>query len=153
MSMMDIIAKKIQLLGRYGHYGAWTVALISLVGSLYFSEVLGWLPCLLCWYSRILMYPIVVIGAVGILRKDHNWALYALPLSIGGVALSFYHSLLQWGIISEAVAPCRTGLSCATKNLNLLGFITVPFLAFLSFAAITVCLTFYWKENTNVERS
>lgn len=153
MSIMEIIALKIRLLGRYGHYVAWTIALIGLVGSLYLSDVVGWVPCTLCWYARILMYPIVAIGAVGILRKDYNWSLYALPLSIAGVALTLYHSLLQWGIISEALAPCRSGLSCATKQLNLLGFITIPFLAFLAFVAITVCLSFYWKENSNVKRS
>ncbi len=153
MTIMDVIRKKIQLLGRYGNYGAWTVALVGMLGSLYLSDVVGWVPCTLCWYSRILMYPIVAIGAVGILRKDHNWALYAMPLSIGGVVLSLYHSFLQWGIIPEAIAPCRSGISCATKQLNLLGFITIPFLGFLSFVAITVCLYFYWKEHKNVERS
>jgi len=107
MTIMDLIRKKVQLLGRYGNYGAWTIALVGLLGSLYLSDIVGWVPCTLCWYSRILMYPIVVIGAVGILRKDHNWSLYALPLSIGGVVLSLYHSLLQWGIIPEAIAPCR----------------------------------------------
>ena len=153
MSIMDIIRKKVQLLGRYGDYGAWSVALVSMVGSLYLSDIVGWVPCTLCWYMRILMYPIVAIGAVGILRKDSNWSLYALPLSIGGMVVALYHSLLQWGIISEALAPCRNGVSCATKQLNLLGFITIPFLAFLSFVAITVCLSFYWKENSNVKRS
>ena len=153
MTIMDLIRKKIQLLSRYGNYGAWTIALVGMLGSLYLSDIVGWIPCILCWYSRILMYPIVVIGAVGILRKDHNWSLYALPLSIGGVVLSLYHSLLQWGIIPEAIAPCRSGISCATKQLNLLGFITIPFLALLAFVAITVCLYFYWKENKNVERS
>lgn len=153
MTIMELVTKKIQLLGKYGNYGAWTIALLGLVGSLYLSDVVGWVPCTLCWYARILMYPIVAIGAVGILRKDPNWSIYALPLSIAGIGLTFYHSLLQWGIIPEALAPCRIGLSCATKQLNLLGFITIPFLAVLSFIAITVCLFFYWKENKSVERS
>ena len=153
MTIMEIITKKIQLLGRYGNYGAWTIALVGMLGSLYLSDVVGWVPCALCWYSRILMYPIVVIGAVGILRKDHNWSLYALPLSIGGVLLSLYHSVLQWGFISEVLAPCSNGITCATKELNLLGFITIPFLAFLAYVAITVCLVFYWKENSSVKGS
>lgn len=150
MDIMKTTTRPLGLLGRYGHYAAWTVALLSLMISLYFSDVLGWVPCLLCWYARILMYPIVVIGAVGILRKDASWSLYALPLSVMGMGLTLYHSLLQWGIISETLAPCHVGLSCVTKQLNLFGFITIPFLGFLAFAAITISLFFYWKENQRV---
>lgn len=150
---METILRFQSLFGRYGHYAAWTIALVSMVVSLYFSEVIGWVPCILCWYARILMYPIVAIGAVGIIRKDAAWSLYALPLAIMGTGLTLYHSLLQWGIIPEAVAPCQIGISCVTKQLNLLGFITIPFLGFLAFAAITVCLSLYWKENRNVKGS
>lgn len=75
--------------GNYGGYAAWTIALLSLAGSLYFSEALGWVPCMLCWFTLILIYPIVAIGAVGILRRDKGWPLYALPLSNMELFLSF----------------------------------------------------------------
>lgn len=137
---------------RYGHYAAWAIALASMAGSLFFSEVLHYIPCNLCWWGRILMYPVVAIGAIGILRRDRAWPLYALPLTLAGAVLAFYHSLLQWDIIPEVIQTCVMGVPCSEKNINLLGFITIPFLELLAFMAINVCLYLYWKENTRVPR-
>ena len=133
-----------------GHYVAWTIALLAMVISLYLSDVLHLVPCVLCWYTRILMYPLVAIIGVGILRRDRQWVYYATPLVGLGLLVTTYHSLLQWGIIPEAVAPCASGVSCATKYINLLGFVTIPFLGWLSFAGIAVCLYLYWKETNRV---
>jgi disulfide bond formation protein DsbB len=138
---------------RHAQYAAWAIALAALLGSLFFSEALHYLPCSLCWWGRILMYPIVAIGAVGIIRKDHAWPLYALPLTLAGSLLALYHSLLQWGVIPEVLKPCVIGVPCTTKYVNFLGFITIPFLELLAFTAINVCLYLYWKENTRVPRS
>jgi disulfide bond formation protein DsbB len=139
--------------GRHGHYLAFTIALLALAGSLFYSGVLHFAPCDLCWYGRILMYPLVAIVAVGILRRDHGWVFYAAPLTIAGTTLALYHSLLQWGLIPEAIRPCVAGVPCTTKYINYLGFITIPFLELLAFTAINVCLYLYWKENTRVPRS
>lgn len=119
-------------------YLAWFQAIIATLGSLFLSEILHWTPCLLCWYQRILMYPLVLIIAVGILRKDKGLPLYVLPISILGLLISFYHNLLQWGIISEAGAPCTLGVSCVSKYAGWFGFVTVPLLSFVAFAVITV---------------
>jgi disulfide bond formation protein DsbB len=124
-------------------YAAWVVALISLLGSLGFSEVLHLAPCVLCWWQRIFMYPMVVIAGVGILRRDEGWAHYVFPLAVVGTVVALYHSLLQWGILPEAVAPCVAGVSCVTKQINWLGFITIPFMSMLAFGAISIVTAAY----------
>ena len=121
-------------------YLAFAIALASMLGSLYYSEVRDLPPCLLCWYQRICMYPLVVITAVGIWRRDAGMPWYALPLSIAGFGFAVYHYLLQKGIIAEALAPCQAGISCTTKQVEYFGFVTIPFLSGLAFAAIAVCL-------------
>ncbi len=143
-------ATSLGLIGRYGHYLAWTIALLSMLLSLYLSDVLHFLPCVLCWWTRILMYPLVAVIGVGILRREWQWVYYVLPLTLVGNALTAYHSLLQWGIIPEALAPCTNGIPCTTKYLDFFGFVTIPFLGLLAFTGINVCLYLYWKENKRV---
>ncbi len=76
-------------------YFSWFTAAAATAGSLYFSEIAHLPPCVLCWYQRILMYPLVLIIAVGILRKDKSLPFYVLPLSILGGGIAFYQYLLQ----------------------------------------------------------
>ncbi len=126
-------------------YVAWFQALSATLGSLFFSEILKFPPCLLCWYQRILMYPLVWIIAAGILRKDKHLAVYVLPLSVLGMIIAFYHNLLYYNIIPESQIPCTLGISCTTKFIEIMGFITIPFLSYLSFLLITVCMIIYSK--------
>lgn len=124
-------------------YLAWAVALVAMLGSLYFSEVLLFPPCILCWYQRICIYPIVVLLLVGILRKDKNVPYYVLPLSITGLVISVYHNLLYYQILPESVAPCVNGISCTTKFVEYLGFITIPFLSLVALTIITASMSMY----------
>ena len=96
-------------------YLAWGQAVIATLGSLYYSEIRHFTPCILCWYQRILMYPLVILIAVGILRKDKNLPYYVLPLSFGGMIIALYHVLLQKGILPEQIAPCTLAASSTTK--------------------------------------
>lgn len=121
-------------------------AMIATCGSLFFSEVLGWLPCELCWFQRILMYPLTAILTVGILRDDRGVYLYALPLSITGMAVSLFHYLEVLKII--APSPCQGGVPCSVDYLTPiltgpLSFIKIPFLALVAFAIISVMLGNY----------
>lgn len=136
-------------ISRHAHYIVFTIALLSTLISLYFSDILHWPPCNLCWYTRILMYPLIPIIGLGILRRETAWLPYVLPLTIAGQLLTAYHSLLQWGVIPD-LTPCVNSVPCATKYLNLFGFITIPFLGFIAFAGINVCLYLYWKETKRV---
>lgn len=124
------------------------IALTSTLGSLYFSEILKLPPCLLCWYQRIFMYPLVVIFAVGIWKKDKNIPYFALPLSIIGVIIAAYHNLLYYKIIPESLAPCTLGISCTTKQIEWLGFISIPFLSLLAFIAITLLVLLFKRYST-----
>ena len=124
-------------------YLAFAVALVGLLGSLYFSEVMDFAPCTLCWYERIAMYPLVPILIVGILRNDRGWIFYSWPLIIFGLLVSIYHNLLYWKIIPEKLAPCQVGVSCTTEYIEWLGFITIPLLALVGFLVLAILIGIY----------
>ena len=128
-------------------YLAWVIALLSTVGSLFFSEVMGLPPCALCWYQRIAMYPLVLIVAVGILARDGRMRAYALPLALAGLAVAVYHNLLYYGVIPATLTPCSEGASCTERQIEWLGFITIPLMGLASFAGVTLCLLFYKPER------
>lgn len=130
-------------------YAAWIQSIVATMGSLYFSEILHYTPCILCWYQRILMYPLVIIIAVGILRKDKKIYQYVLPMSILGLSIAFYHNLLQWGILPESVAPCTLAASCVVKQVGYFGFITIPVMSFTAFTIISILMLLLWKYNKN----
>jgi disulfide bond formation protein DsbB len=119
---------------------AWTLALVATVGSLFFSEVMQLPPCVLCWYQRIAMYPLVLIIGIGIISKDVRMKIYALPLCLVGLAISVYHNLLYYGIIPESIMPCQQGISCTSRQIEWLGFITIPLMSLTAFILITICL-------------
>jgi disulfide bond formation protein DsbB len=128
-------------------YLAWGVSLAAMLGSLYFSNVRQFPPCVLCWYQRICMYPLVVILAVGILKKDKNLAYYVLPLSLAGLGISFYHNLLYYKILPESLSPCVAGISCTTKFIEYFGFVTIPFLSFAAFLIINIAMFIHMKSQ------
>lgn len=122
-------------------------SLLATLGSLFASEIANFPPCVLCWYQRICIYPIVILAAIGIVRKDKNVGYYILPLSIIGGFISILHNLWYWNLLPEASVPCVAGISCTTKYIEWFGFVTIPFLAFLAFAVITVCTIVYIRTN------
>ena len=128
-------------------YLAWIISVVATVGSLVFSEILKFPPCYLCWYQRIILYPLVLIIAVGILRKDKNLPYYVLPLSITGMAVASYHNLLYYSIIPENIAPCTLGISCISKFIEWFGFVSIPLLSLLSFAVITLIMILSRKSK------
>lgn len=118
----------------------WVLAAVATLGSLFFSEVMGLKPCVLCWYQRIFMYPLVVILLVGMFPLDKSVVRYALPLAVIGWLFAVYHYLLYSGYIPESMQPCDKDASCAEINLELFGFITIPMLSILSYTAIIALL-------------
>ena|SRR5258708_1966806 len=130
---------------KYFLYIAWIQSLVAMSGSLYFSEIRKFPPCVLCWYQRILMYPLTFIIAVGIIKKDKDLPYYVLPLSLIGTVIAFYHNLLYFHIISESLAPCVAGVSCTTKFIALFGFVTIPFLSLCAFLVIDICMLLFLK--------
>lgn len=132
-------------------YAAWLQAAVATLGSLFFSEVMSLPPCVLCWYQRIAMYPLVLILAVSLIRKDGAARAYGLPLAFCGLAVALYHNLLYYKLIPESIKPCTSGVSCTTRQLDWLGFITIPLLSFVSFLVIVLCLVCYNSEKTRHE--
>jgi disulfide bond formation protein DsbB len=125
------------LLSQSGYYVALLVVWIAMCGSLFFSEVWGWLPCVLCWYQRILMYPLALILPVGILRRDTALYMYVLPFSLLGAGVSLYHYVLvKTDLFPEP--PCNINIPCTVEYLNLLGFINIPLLALTAFLLISL---------------
>lgn len=119
---------------------AWITAIIATLGSLYFSEVRHFIPCTLCWYQRIFMYPLAIILGVAVYRNDKGIYKYVLPLSIIGMTLSGYHVLLQKVPYLQQFEMCTTGVPCSKDYLDWLGFISIPLMAFTAFTIITICL-------------
>ena len=124
-------------------YAAWIVALAGALGSLFFGEVMKLPPCTLCWYQRICLFPLVAILAVGISLRDRRVALYAAPLVLAGLVIALYHNGVQVGLIPETLTPCTGGSSCGEKQLELLGFITIPMLSAAAFFGVGVFLVLH----------
>lgn len=123
---------------KYADYAAWIVAIAAMSGSLFFSQGMHLTPCILCWFQRICMYPLVFLIPIGILRKDSKLGLYVLPLSLIGLSIALYHVLLYYSIIPESLAPCSAGISCTTKLVEYFGFISIPLLSLMAFTLITI---------------
>lgn len=119
---------------------AWILSLIATLGSLYFSEVRGFIPCSLCWYQRILMYPMVFILGVAVYKNNDKIVPYLLPLPLIGAPLALFHYLKQKVPFFAEVGSCGTGVPCSAEYINWLGFITIPF---LSLAAFSIILTLF----------
>jgi disulfide bond formation protein DsbB len=132
---------------------AWSVAAIATAGSLYFSDVAGFVPCLLCWYQRIAMYPLVLILGVGWVRGDAGVWRYALPPAGLGLAIATYHRVLQERPALELV-PCGVGPPCSGRYLNAFGFITIPTMAGAAFLLLVLLmLTLRVLEKHTTETS
>lgn len=114
----------------------WTQALVATFGSLFYSEIMGYIPCELCWYQRILMYPLVIIYGVAILKKDAQIAFPGLILSGIGMFVSAYHYALQKLPALQGAGGFCGDIPCNLQYVNYLGFITIPFLAGVAFIVI-----------------
>ncbi|ELZ22482.1 disulfide bond formation protein dsbb [Halosimplex carlsbadense 2-9-1] len=112
------------------------VALVATAGSLYLSEGMGLVPCELCWYQRVLMYPLVVVFGVALVEGRPGVYRTVLPLSTLGVAVAAYHSWLQ----IAAGGRCGLGGGCAAVQLRVVG-LTIPNLSLIAFGLITATVT------------
>ena len=128
---------------------AFSVAGVSTAASLWFSEVGGFIPCELCWYQRILMYPLVVVLGVAVWRGDDLLRWRVLPFSLLGVAVSGYHVQLQW--FPDQASSCEMATPCTQQWVDEFGFVSIPVMAFFGFAAITaLVLTATVREDAGL---
>jgi disulfide bond formation protein DsbB len=131
----------------YTLYLAWIVSLVDTLGSLYFSEIKGYIPCELCWFQRIAMYPLSIILGIAAYDNDKNMKKYVLPLSIIGGCISIFHYLEQKVPAMSAIKTCTKGVPCNVDYINWLGFITIPFLALIAFSLITLFMLYTKKGD------
>jgi len=126
----------------------WLLAGTSTTISIFFSSVLEYAPCVLCWYQRICLFPLVLILAAGLFPFDKSVVKYALPLAIAGGLTAFYHTLLYGGFIPASIQPCSQGVSCTEKYIELFGFVSIPMLSFLAFATLITLLLILKRRTT-----
>ena len=117
-------------------FGAWLIATLATLGALFMSEIMGFEPCVLCWWQRIFMFPLVLILALGLFPLDPKVVRYALPLAAIDLLVAGFHVLLTMGIVPESLAPCRQGIPCKTIQIEWFGFVTIPLLSFLAFLTV-----------------
>lgn len=110
-------------------YFAWVIALIAVIGSVYYGEVLNFEPCRLCWYQRIGMFPLAFLLGIAFYKSDFKIAHYCFPLIGFGAFFAFYQSLSQLFPSLQIGALCGESTPCTTA-----GF--APYFSFFGFAAI-----------------
>ncbi|MGG1658822.1 disulfide oxidoreductase [Brevibacillus sp. NRS-1366] len=131
-------------------FASWGFSLIATAGSLFFSEVLKYIPCDLCWYQRILMYPLIILLGIASAKKDYKMSLYALVLSLIGGLISLYHYLVQKVPALHELGNACGIVPCNTDYINWFGFITIPFLALIAFTLISILQVIVMKNTKEI---
>nr|WP_095532802.1 disulfide oxidoreductase [Domibacillus mangrovi] len=131
-------SSKESFIQKYALYAAWIVSVIATLGSLYFSQIKGFVPCELCWIQRIFMYPLAIILGIAAFYNEIHLKKYVLPLSLIGGSISIYHYLVQKVPGFAEVKPCIQGVPCNMNYINWFGFVTIPFLALTAFTLISI---------------
>jgi disulfide bond formation protein DsbB len=130
----------IEWIGPQARALAFVVAALTTAGSLYYSLVAHFIPCELCWYQRIAMYPLAAILLVGLVRRDSAVRWYALPLIAVGAPLSLYHWLVERVPAFAQTSSCSAVAPCTAPYFQEMGFVTLAFMALSSFLLIGTLL-------------
>jgi len=127
---------------------AWIMALVSTLAALFIGEVMGQLPCDLCWHQRVFMFPLVAVLGIALLRSDAAGWLYALPLAVPGWLVAAFHNLLYFEIISKAIKPCGEGPSCSGDGMTIFGSVPLPLLSLAAFTIIIALLLIVRRRSS-----
>lgn len=123
-------------------------ALVASVGSLIYSNIVGFPPCDLCWWQRILLYPQVLVAGIAILKKDKSIIEYIFPMSVAGALIALYQSFIQWGFFSGSFLNCTAaGGECAKVYVNEFGYITIPFMSLSIFVYLIALKLLFYKSR------
>ncbi|MDP1573891.1 MAG: disulfide bond formation protein B [Coxiellaceae bacterium] len=125
----------------YGLFLSWLIAMTAVIATLFFSEVLHWKVCNLCWYQRIAIYPLVILLGIAAFRDDKNIIPYVKTFCMIGLLLAIYQYAEQMIPGFAPLALCTQGISCAETPIKLLGFITVPLLSAIACALMYAILS------------
>lgn len=127
---------------RNGIFFAFLTALSATVASLFYSDFAGYVPCILCWYQRVFMYPQIILLGFALLKKKKDIIDYALALVFAGVLVALYHNYISYG--GTSIFPCDANgfaISCAKRYIFELGYVTLPIMSLTSFLLVG---TFLW---------
>jgi hypothetical protein len=119
---------------------AWVVATVTTLGSLYYSEVEGYVPCELCWYQRIAVYPFAIILAIAAWRRDAGIRVYAVPVLAVGAVIAAYNAWIQAYPPDSGSAFCSADAPCTTRYVWEFGFVSLPFMALSACLAMIALL-------------
>jgi disulfide bond formation protein DsbB len=123
----------------YELWAAFVVAAIATGGSLFFSQVAGYVPCEMCWFQRICMYPLSILTLFLAYHRDHRTARYLLPFPVIGAGASIYHILIENHVVATPAA-CEVGAGCTVKWIDYFGYMTIPTLALTAFVLLIIFL-------------
>jgi len=137
--------RAIKFLSYYGLHIGFVAALLGMLLSLYYSDIIGYEPCKLCWFQRIFLYPQVVILGLALWKKEASARIYSLALAAIGALIAVYHIFVEHNL---APTPCgATGPSCAVRYVYEYGFVSIPVMSFVAFLAIIVSV--YWYKSSS----
>lgn len=134
----EAVAGAYRAVASVGNWLAFVVAAAATAGSLYFSESAGYVPCTLCWYQRIAMYPLVLLTLVAAIRRDRAAVWYTVPVAAVGAVIAAYHYLIEWRPALDAGACSAVGPRCTDIWFREFGFVTLAFMALAGFVSIIV---------------
>lgn len=137
---------------RVGLWLAWLVALVTTLGSLYFSEVAHFTPCKLCWYQRIAMYPLAVVLLIAAIRRDRTIAWYVVPVAAIGALFAAYQTQLQ-AFPHQHSAFCTLTEPCTVRYVWEFGFVSLPFMALSAFVFIITMTVIAARLQISQEQS
>lgn len=144
----------VAFLGPRARVLALVVAAVTTLGSLYYSEVEGFIPCELCWYQRLCMYPLAAILTVAVLRRDRAAIWYAVPFVVLGAPLALYHWLVERVPSLADSTSCSVLVPCNVPYFEELGYVTLAFMdlsAFLLIGALLIVARAHAKAGTGQE--
>ena len=127
-----------KLLAKYGLLLALLTSLVATLGSLFYSQVMGFAPCDLCWFQRIFMYPLVVLLGMALVKKDLHIIDYALSITVRGFIISLYQNYLYYynGGLSAFCQLVGQGVSCVKRYVFEFGYVTIPMMALIAFTLL-----------------
>ena len=125
---------------------AWVVVSGATLGSLFLSEIMDIPVCVLCWYQRIALYPLVLVLGLGLFPHDPRAVRYGGALVVVGWLVAAFHVLVVYGVIPESIQPCRQGIPCSETHIDVLGFLNIPTLSLLTFSLVGALLLYAHRK-------
>ena len=130
---------------RFELFIPWLIACLSTIGSLFFSELQHKAPCSLCWYQRIIMFPLAIILGIAAFRNAYRIIVYVLPLSLIGLGIATYHVIMIK--LFHQITFCA---ECTLKPISSNPIVAFPTLSFTAFILLNASLIWiYWKHRNS----